>query len=233
MRRWIGRWPDRRLASAAVLVAALVIGALVATVSAPESLIARRDPAAARRLVMLMAHGEHVDYVIDYTFTRSRPGDKQSLSFQTTDARWGRARLTRASGGLTVKLPAVTYICETVDTKASCSKQPPDNSLPPSEVTAVAIDIGAYDVVHDGDTTIAGRPAQCFRLRARSSQHMVPGLGRQSLLCLDADGVPLRVRVEGSTTDEYRAQHVNRQVDEGVVAQLLAGFDQPANAVGR
>lgn len=233
MRRWIGRWPDRRLASAAVLVAALVIGALVATGNAPESLLARRDPAAARQLVTLMAHGEHVDYVIDYTFTRSRPGEKQSMSFQTTDARWGRSQLTRAAGGLTVKLPTATYICESVGAKASCAKQPPDRSLPPSEVTAVAVDIGAYDVVRDGEATIAGRPAQCFRVRARSTQHMVPGLGRQSVLCLDKDGVPLRTRVDGPTTDEYRADHVNRKVDEGVIAQLLAGFDQPPDGIGR
>lgn len=215
-----------------MLVAAVVIGALVVTTTAPESLLAQRDPAAARALVVLMARGERVDYVIDYTFTRSRPTDKRSLSYATTEARVGRAQVTRASGGLTVKLPTATYVCESTDVKPTCASQPPDRSLPPSEVLAVAVGIGAYDVVHLADATIAGEPVRCFRVRARSTRHMVPGLGRQSVLCLAKDGVPLRTRVEGDTTDEYRAERVNRRVDDAVLTQLLAGFDQPASAVG-
>src|SRR5205814_1343576 len=133
VRRWIGRWPDRRLASGVLLIAALLIGLLAATTSAPEA----PDPVATRELVRLMARGERVDRVVDYTFTRSRPPDKQSLSYDTTEGRWGPAQVTRASGGLTVKLPSVTYVCETVDDEPSCAKQPPDRSLAPSEVTAV------------------------------------------------------------------------------------------------
>jgi hypothetical protein len=233
VRRWIGRWPDRRLASAALLVAAVVIGALGAATDAPESLLARRDPVAARQLVVLMARGEQVDGVVDYTFTRSRPPGKQTLSYEETDARWGRARVTRASGGLTVSLPTAKYVCASVDVKPSCAKQGPDRSLPASEVTAVAIGIGAYDVVRVSDTAVAGELARCFRVRARSTRHMVPGLGRQAVLCLAKDGVPLRTRVDGDTTDEYRATHVSRHVDQGAIEALLAGFDQPPNEIGR
>jgi hypothetical protein len=233
VRRWIGRWPDRRLASVAVLVAALVIAVRVATTTAPESLLARNDPAAARQLIALMKRGDGVDRVVDYTFTRTRPGEKQSLSFASTDARWKSAQLTRGSGGLTLKLPAATYVCQTVEVKPSCEKQPADHSLPPSEVTAVALALHLYDVVWAGDASIAGETARCFRLRARSNQHEVPGLGRESLLCLGKDGVPLRTRVQGLTTDEYRADRVSRHVDERAMESLLAGFDQPAREVHR
>ncbi len=199
-----------------------------------EPVLARRDPAAALELFKLLRAGERSDYIVDFTFTRVRSSDGQRLTSSTTGARYGRALLTRGGGSLTVELPTLVYDCQRVERRSSCTKRPQSGSISPSEAVGVEILLGAYDAVRLGDATLAGERARCFRIRARSPRDEVPGLGRETVLCLAADGVPLRTRVvRALSTDEREATRVRRNIDDAALAALLAGFDTAAPKLSR
>ncbi len=225
---------DRRIACAAFGLAVLILAPVAAFSDVSEPLLARRDPEAALELFQLLRAGEHADYIVDFTFTRVRASDGQRLPSSTTEARYGHALLTRGGGTLTVELPTVVYDCQEVDGRSSCAKRPPTESMPPSEAIGLKMALGAYDAVRLADATIAGEVAQCFRVRARSPRDEQLGLGSESILCLAADGVPLRSRVVGPlSTDDRVAVRVRRNIDEAALAPVLAGYDTSALKVSR
>jgi len=233
MRAGLGR-VDRRVACAAFCLAVLVLAPAAALSRASEPALARRDPAAALELFQLLRAGEHSNYIVDFTFTRVRSSDGQRLTSSTIGARYGRAVLTRGGGSLTVELPTFVYDCQQVDRRSSCTKRRQAQSISPAEVVGVEILRGAYDAVRIGAARIAGERAQCFRVRARSPRDEVPGLGRETVLCLTADGIPLRTRVSGAlSTDEREATRVRRNIDDSALAALLAGFDTAAPKLSR
>ncbi len=62
----------------------------------------------------------------------------------------------------------------------------------------------------------------------------MPDLGRETVLCLAADGIPLRTRVEGAlSTDERDATRVRRTIDDAALSALLAGFDTATPKLSR
>ena len=234
VRAGIGRRVDRRVASAAFGLVLLVLAPVAALSGASEPVLARRDPAAALELFQLLRTGEHSDYIVDFTFTRVRSSDGQRLTSSTIVARYGRALLTRGGGSLSVELPTLVYDCQQVAGRPSCTKRPQSASISPSQVVGLAIVLGKYDAVRTGDASIAGERARCFRIRARSPRDEVAGLGRETVLCMAGDGIPLRTRVVGTlSTDERDATRVRRTVDDSALRALLVGFDTAAPKLSR
>jgi hypothetical protein len=234
VRAGIGRRVDRRIATAVFGLAVLALVLVAALSSTSESLLARRDPEAALELFTLLRAGEHTDFRVDYSFTRVRVSDGQRLTSSTTEARFGRALLTRGGDSLTVELPTVVYNCQQVERGSSCGQRPQTASVPASEATGVMIALGKYDAIRVADATIAGEQARCFRVRARTARDEQPGLGRETTLCLAADGVLLRSRVVGAISiDERVAVRVLRNVDDAALASMFAGFDTSAPKLSR
>lgn len=234
VRAGIGRRVDRRVACGAFGLAVLVLASVCALSGVSEPVLARRDPAAALELFRLLRAGERANYIVDFTFTRVRPSDGQRLASSTIGARYGRALLTRGGGSLTVELPNLVYDCQQVERRSSCTTRPQSASISPSEAVGAEILVGAYDAVRIGDAELAGERARCFRIRARSPRDEVPGLGRETTLCLAADGIPLRTRVVAAlSTDERDATRIRRNIDDAALAALLAGFDTAAPKLSR
>jgi hypothetical protein len=234
VRTGIGRPVDRRVACAAFGLAVLVLASVAGLSGASEPALARRDPAAALELFRLLRAGERSNYIVDFTFTRVRSSDGRHLTSSIIGARYGRALLTRGGGSLTVELPTLVYDCQRVERRSSCTKRPQSASISPSQAVGVEILLGAYDAVRIGDANLAGERARCFRVRAHSPRDEVPGLGRETILCLAADGIPLRTRVVSAlSTDEREATRVRRDIDDAALAALLAGFDTAAPKLSR
>ena len=85
-----------------------------------------------------MQRGEHLDYVVDYRFTRlaARAGKHPSDS---SLAHWGPSVVRRDGDSLEMTLPKIAYHCQLVDGGPSCSTSTPSKSIPPSQVFATVI----------------------------------------------------------------------------------------------
>jgi hypothetical protein len=202
------------------LATALVI--CVAVSDAPLPKAARRDPVAALHLVQRLRAGEHADQLIQYDFTRG--GAVQSA---VTEGHRGRLSLTLAGDTLTLRSSDRVLVCERVSPTAACFRRPVDASLPTSEVIAVAVALGAYDVASGRVVNIAGERADCFDLRVNKG-HALPGLGKQTEVCLAKDGLLLSTDVRtGAGRESRTAQVVQRRITDAELAKLLAGFKAP------
>ena len=196
-----------------------------ATSEAPLPKAARRDPAAALHLVQRLRDGERADRLIQYDFTRANAhGAVQSV---VTEGRQGGLSLAIAGDTLTLRSTDRVLVCQRVTDTASCFRQPVDVSLPTSEVIAVAVALGAYDVATGRAATIAGERAECFDLRANKG-HALPGLGDQTEVCLSADGLLLSTDVRtGAARESRTAQVVQRRISDAELDELLARFKAP------
>ncbi len=217
------------VAASLILVSALASDSAQPVASAPSSAIS--DMAAAAQLIALMRVGEHSNYIVDYTFTRVR-SDGRRLPSPLTEARYGDAQFSRGSGTLTMQLPETLYTCGLVEGAPSCLKKNERASVPLSEVVEAAVAGGAYEVVHVPVAMIVGERAECFVIRARVASNELPGLGRETSLCLAGDGVPLRTRVLSAlASDEWEAVGVRHDIDKAALKTVLAGFDQAASTL--
>jgi hypothetical protein len=220
-----GRSTDRRRAILVLCVLAIALVLCAATSDAPLPKAARRDPAAAFELVQRLRAGERADHLIEYDFARSNPqGAVQSI---VTEGRRGRLSLSIAGDTLTLRLPDRVLVCERVSSTASCFRKPGDASLPTSQVIAVAVALGAYDVAPGRVADIAGERGHCFDLRVNKG-HALSGLGQRSELCLAADGLVLSTDVwSGDARESRTAQVVHRRIGDAELDELLARFKAP------
>ena len=186
---------------------------------------ARRDPIAALHLVQRLRAGERADRLVRYEFARADArGAVQSV---LTEGRRGRLSLVLTGDTLTLRSPDRVLVCQRVTTTASCFRRPADISLPTSEVIAVAVALGAYDVARGRVVNVAGERGDCFDLRANKG-HALPGLGNQTEVCLSRDGLLLSTAVRTGAKRETRtAQVVQRRVTDAELDGLLAGFKPP------
>jgi hypothetical protein len=225
---------DRRVAVAAVGLAVLVFIPILATTSAPEPALASNDVKAAFSLVALLARGQKVNFRIDSTFTRTRPGGL-NLTATQTEARWGRVHVLAGGGTLQIDLPDKTYICQQVTKGASCKAEPPPpQSSSTAQAMALALGSGAYDIVPAAGRSIAGEPAKCFDVTRHDNAPVIQGLGDETLLCTARDGLVLLSRVRTAEgVDEQRATRVQRTVDLATLQPLFAGFETPPEQLRR
>ena len=188
------------------------------------------DGSTVAHIVDVLQRGEHADYVVDYEFTRVRPDDGQRLTNTVTEARYRGASLTRSGGTLTVQLPAVRYTCESVGARrATCFETHDRASLPLSELVKTAVDTGAYAVRGAPKSTVAGEPADCYVVTSRVAGNELAGLGRETTLCVGADGIPLSTSIASLlATDRWDAVRVQRNIDRADLTPVLAGFDPAA-----
>jgi hypothetical protein len=221
---------DRAVAAtaAAVGIVALFVGAAVASAPVPE--LARNDPQARAQLLARMRAGEHATYVADYAVTRSNGFSADELLAQNQ-----RFNVRRAGTSLIVDTATKSYDCELGSTTPSCQVTPRAQPLTLSRILSALTAVGVYDVVPTGSVNIAGETGACFRISARSPQHVLPDFGLQTDECLTRDGISLRLRTrsESNLVEEWVAQRVTRTFNATTVAPLLAGFDRTAPPVGR
>jgi hypothetical protein len=201
---------------------ALVLVLCAAASAAPLPKSARRDPAAARHLVQRLRAGERADRLIQYDFTRTNArGAVQSV---VTEGRRGGLSFILTGDTLTLRSADRVLVCQRVTNPPSCFRRPPDVSLPTSEVIAVAVALGAYDVAPDRVANIAGEHGDCSDLRANKG-HALPGLGNDTNVCLSEDGLLLSTDVRtGAARESRTAQVVQRRIADAQLDELLARF---------
>jgi len=222
----LGRTFDRRLAWFAVGLTAVIFAVVTARNDAHPPDAALNDPAATRQMLRLMRAGETVNSIVEYAFTRTVPGVPGEYRATITEVQWGDARISRTSDTLLIDLPGRAYDCERVDDTAQCAPKPPDTSLPQSQVFALATALGAYNVLPLPSRTIAGQSAQCYEVKSGEPGRSLPGIGRETDVCLAPDGVVLSTRrVSDTATEAQDAQRVLRQVDRDTVSGVFSGFD--------
>jgi hypothetical protein len=198
--------------------------AVVSDVSRPPSRVAGAD--ASEQLVALLRAGEHADYVVEYAFTRVRPDDKRRLSWSLTEARYGAALISRGSDALTVQLPKVSYRCQLVERQSSCMKRDEPAPVARSELIGTAVDTGAYHVAPAPAAVLAGERAECFVVGGRVAGNELPGLGRETAICVAADGIPLRSEIASTlSTDTWEARRVQRNIGRTALGPILRGYD--------
>jgi hypothetical protein len=215
---------DRLVAASALALTAgaLLVVTAVSHVALPP--LALNDPRAAVRLYKLMQRGEHATYIVDYAFTR---GGFRSTE---TDARTRGVHLSRSGTTLLIQRNGIAYDCELAEEQSGCQRLGPvGQSLPDSEVMRVANLAGAYNIVRTSDRTIAGERAECFRITATASNHVLEDVGGEEDACYASDGIPLRTRLSGPSTHptERVAQDVLRTWDQQAITRVLAGFETP------
>ena len=160
---------------------------------APLPTVDTRDPAAAGDLVALMRAGEHGSWVVNFDFTRTL-ANGSVLRERASEGRSGRLHVLVSGPSMTIDTGAKSYACAVAAELSGCRQSTVGTTLPASEVLRIAIDAGAYDVVRRPDTTIAGHPARCFRVRA-TGQGGLPDIGVETDRCFGAGGIPLRISV--------------------------------------
>ncbi len=202
-----------------------MLGAL-ALASAPDPLVAMRDPQAARDAIALMQAGEHATYVAEYAFTRADAAGHRFTATQF-EARAAGGVLIRAGTTLTIDWKSRGFDCVLAGGKTGCLARAVATGLPESEVLRVAVGAGFYDVTRGADTTIAGEAARCFVIRAHRLDKQLPNdFGTETDACFDAQGVPLRTRRYTDQLNAREAVHVDHRFDAATLRPLLAGFDQ-------
>jgi hypothetical protein len=212
------------VAAGGFLVAAIVVMCTAAFASAPLPAVLARDPAAARDLVALMRSGERGGWIVTYDFTRTLANGRV-LRQRATEGRSASWHVAILGTAMTIERGAVTYTCALVGDRSGCSKTADRAALPESEVVRVAVASGSYDVVREPGTTIAGRRARCFRMRA-TGQGSLPDFGVQTDRCLSDEGMPLRlvvVRPPGNVNEQVATTARNRATPAQVKA-LAATF---------
>jgi hypothetical protein len=226
---------DRRVAIGGFSLSAIGLLCTVAFAHAPRPDIrvtapaARAgDPDAARDLVALVRAGERGRWIVRYDFTR-RIADGRVLRQRGAEGRSGGWHVAITGTAMTIDHGDESSSCDLVGAEYGCRKEPRRGALPESRVVQVVVDTGAYTVVRQPDTTIAGTRARCFRMRA-TGQGSLPDFGAQTDRCLSAVGIPLRlvvVRPPGIVEE-----HVATAVAPGAMAKQVKDLALAQEAAG-
>ena len=217
------------MAAAAFLLMAIVVTCTAAFATAPLPAVLARDPAAARDLVALMRSGERGGWIVTYDFTRTLANGRV-LRQRGTEGRSAPWHVAILGTDMTIERGDVTYTCALVGDRSGCRRTADRAALPESEVVRVAVASGSYDVVREPGTTIAGRSARCFRMRA-TGQGSLPDFGVQTDRCLSDEGMPLRLVVARppGNVNEQVATTARYPATPAQVKALAASFaEEPA-----
>jgi hypothetical protein len=220
------------IGAGALAVAIGVFAIVLAVAGEPELAVAGPDRKAADRMLALMRASERVNYVVDYATTRRVRGGA-SRTTVSRRARWHDVEVNREGDALDIESARDRFHCQLVDGGPSCYESAPGSTLAPSEVFAAALGTETYVVAPARQQRIADERATCFETRSVDGRPRLAGIGRATVLCFAADGVPLRVRVDGpDAVDDRVATRVVRPNDRRALEPVLAGFDQKTPGAG-
>lgn len=205
-------------------LAAVVLFGAVSVARGPLPVVETRDPLAARDLVALMRVGERGSWLVRYDFTRTLAGGR-ALQQPMSEARNPSLHVLISGTAMTVERGGRVYDCNLVSDRSSCRESTVGRVLPASAVLRVAVSVGAYDVSRRPSTTVAGHPAQCFRVLA-TGRGQLTDIGTETDVCLSSGGVPLSQRVVrlSRDVDERVARAVQRPVSARAIKALERSF---------
>jgi hypothetical protein len=216
---------DRRVATAAVVVAALVFAITIG--GSDVALPARTGSdrlVLAQELATLANRGAHATWLVTFAFTRTNTtGGK--LEDTLVVAHRGTLEVDDGLGSLVVTAGSRTYSCTVAGAAPQClASAAPSGTAEPGDVYGGAVVSGRYDIARGASTTIGGLVAHCYVLTLRANVPLA-GLGYTSEQCYSSDGVPLRSRIaRPGGTDERDALTVRRTVGRDDVLPLLAPY---------
>lgn len=216
---------DRRVATAAVVVAALVFAVTIAGSDEPLPARAGSDRLVlARELATLANRGARATWLVTFAFTRANTTGSK-LHDTLVVAHRGSLEVDEGLGSLQVDTGSRNYSCTVVADQPQClASAAPAGTSQPGDVYGGAVVSGRYDIERGASSSIGGLVARCYRLRLRTSVPLA-GLGYSSEQCYSSDGVPLRSRiVRPGGTDERDALTVRRTVGRDDLLPLLAPY---------
>jgi hypothetical protein len=216
---------DRRVATAAVVVATLVFAI---TIAGSEASLPTRPGSdrivLARELATLANRGARATWLVTFAFTRTNTTGRQ-LHDTLVVAHRGSLEVDDGLGSLQVDTGSRNYSCTVVGDQPQClASAAPAGTSQPGDVYGGAVVSGRYDIERGVASSIGGLVAHCYRLRLRTNVPLA-GLGYSSEQCYSSDGVPLRSTiVRPGGTDERVALTVRRSVGRDDLLPLLAPY---------
>jgi hypothetical protein len=216
---------DRRVATAAVVVAAAALAIPIAVADSPVPSPPRGDPLAlAQELAALANRGARSSWMVTFAFTRTNAAGSR-LHDTIVVAHRRSIEVDDGFGSLVVTAGGRTYSCTVVSDRPRClTAAGAGSTATPGGVYGGAVVSGRYDIERAPLQTIAGLNARCFVLTLRRGDPLA-GIGYSSEQCYSSDGVPLRSRItRPGGTDERAALTVRRTVGRGELLPLLTPY---------
>jgi hypothetical protein len=216
---------DRRVATAAVVGAGLVLAITIGTSDAPAPVRPGADPVVlAQELAALANRGAGASWLVTFAFTRT-PGAGGQLHDTLVVAHTPAIEVDAGLGSLVVAAGSRTYSCTEVNGRPQClTRSAAGGAAHPGDVYGGAVVGGRYAITRGPAATIAGIRARCFFLRLLRGDP-VSGIGFSSEQCYSSEGVPLRSRVQTSgALDEREALTVRRTVGRAELLPVLQPY---------
>jgi hypothetical protein len=219
------------MAAGVFSLGAVVLLGAVGIARAPVPAV-ERDPVAARDLIALMRVGEGGSWLARYDFTRTLANGR-SLRQPMSEARNASIHVLISGSAMTVERGNREFDCNLLGERVACHESATGRVLPASTVLRVAVSVGAYDVSRGPSATIAGQPAQCFRILG-TGRGQLDDIGTETDMCFSASGVPLSQRVVHPTgaIDERVARSVEEPATTRTIEALRRSFG-PDAALGQ